>query len=417
MPDLPTPADWLLSLGLASGLGLLVGLQREWVNDPIAGIRTFALVGLLGGLTGILATLFGGWVVAAGLAACAALVVAGNFLAHRNPGADPGVTTEVAVLVVFATGAVAVQGYHWLAVAAAGTSMVLLQGKAALHAMVRKIGENELRALVRLALVGLVILPLLPDREMGYLGVINPFRAWLMVVLIVGISLAAYLAAKFLGGARGTVAAGLLGGLISSTATTVGISRRSASSRGAGPSLAAIALTASSVVFVRVIAEVCLAAPGHAGEILPPLVAMMGWTALVAAASLRAAARDGYPPGAEGPPSDLKGAVLFGLLYLAVLHAVALAKHEFGNAGLYVVAAVSGLTDMDAITLSTARLTAAGHADAGTAWRVILTGGLANLVFKAGWVAALGTGTYRRRTLFGLAAAVGGGGLILAFWR
>lgn len=413
---IPGTAELLKSLGTALGLGLLVGLQREWTRDRIAGIRTFSLVSVFGALSGLLSYSFGGWVIAAALVACASIVILGNLAVMRGPEPDTGLTTEIAMLVMFAIGAAAVLGHRLEAVVCAGTVMVLLQSKEPLHGMVRRIGEADLRELARLVLAGLVILPLLPNREMGYLGVLNPFKAWLMVVLIVGISLAAYLIGKFFGGAKGNLLAGVLGGLISSTATTASVSKRSSAAGVVGTSLAAIVLTASAVVFVRVIAEVVMTAPGQWKALLPPLVAMMAWTGGVAVVAHRIAVHSGHAASEESTPSEMKGAVMFGLLYVVVLYGVALAKQHFGNAGLYVVAAISGLTDMDAITLSTSKLVADGHVDAGTGWRVILLGGLANLVFKAGLVAVLGAQGFRRPTLIGFAAAIAGGGAILAFW-
>jgi uncharacterized membrane protein (DUF4010 family) len=415
LPFSETP-ELLKSLGTALGLGLLVGLQREWERDRVAGIRTFALVTLFGGLSGLLAFSFGGWVIAAALAACASIAILGNLAALRGPQPDAGLTTEISMLLMFAVGAVAVLGHRLEAVVCAGTVMVLLQSKKPLHGMVRRIGETDLREIARLVLAGLVILPLLPNRELGYLGVLNPFKAWLMVVLIIGISLAAYLAGKFLGGTRGALLAGVIGGLISSTATTASVARRSRTTGTVGGSLAAIVLTASAVVFVRVVLEVMVVAPDHWRELLPPLLAMTAWTALVAALAQRHAAKAGHDRGRESTPSELKGAVMFGLLYVAVLYGVALAKEHFGDAGLYVVAAVSGLTDMDAITLSTSGLVADGHVAAATGWRVILLGGLANLLFKAGLIIALGARGFVRPAVTGILAAMLGGAAVLAFW-
>jgi uncharacterized membrane protein (DUF4010 family) len=414
-PFSETP-ELLMSLGTALGLGLLVGLQREWVRARIAGIRTFALVTLFGALSGMLSFTLGGWVIAAALVACAGVVAIGYLAELKQPEPDVGMTTEIAVLLMCVVGAVTVLGYRLEAVVCSGTVMVLLQSKQPLHGMVRRIGESDLREIGRLVLAGLVILPLLPNREMGYLGVLNPFKAWLMVVLIIGISLAAYLAGKAFGGSKGALLAGVLGGLISSTATTASVARRSRAAGTAGRSLAAITLIASSVVFVRVIAEVILAAPGAWQAMLPPLLAMTGWTALVAVVAHRVAAKAGHAAAEESTPSELKGAVMFGLLYVAVLYGVALAKEHFGTAGLYVVAAISGLTDMDAITLSTSGLVQSGHVDAATGWRVILLGGLANLIFKAGLVLVLGGKGYVRPTLAGFAAVLAGGAAILALW-
>ncbi|MCW1883846.1 MgtC/SapB family protein [Luteolibacter flavescens] len=419
MPDpetIPGTLELLKSLGTALGLGLLVGLQREWTRDRIAGIRTFALVSLFGALSGLISLTFGGWVFAASLLACVAVLIVGNVTAMREGKADAGLTTEIAVLVMFVTGAATMTGYLVEAVVCAGTVMVLLQSKAPLHGMVRKIGEDDLREIARLVLAGLVILPLLPNKEMGYLGVLNPFKIWLMVVLIIGMSLAAYLIGKFMSGAKGAAVAGILGGLISSTATTASVSRRSRDAGAGSVMMAAIIMTASSVVFVRVIAEVVVVAPSQYKALLPPLLAMMGWTAIVAVVTHRLASKEGAPPKEESAPSELKGAIVFGLLYVLVLYGVALAKQHFGNAGLYVVAAVSGLTDMDAITLSTAGMVNSGHVDPKTGWRVILLGGLANLIFKAGMAVSLGGKGFRVPVISGFAASFAGGLAIFFLW-
>ena len=207
------PTELLQSLATALGLGLLVGLQREWEQNPVAGIRTFALASLFGALCGVMGFAYSGWVIASAFLAFTSMVILGNLSRVREKGPDSGLTTEMALLVMFAVGVITVHGYRMIAVVTAGTVMVLLQSKKRLHGMVRLIGEDDLREISRLVLAGLVILPALPNREMGYLGVLNPFAIWLMVVLIVGISLAAYLAQKFLGGNKGAALAGLVGGL------------------------------------------------------------------------------------------------------------------------------------------------------------------------------------------------------------
>ena len=412
-PETVTLLQWL---GTALGLGLLVGLEREWTKNPIAGIRTFGLIGLFGGLAGVMGTVFGGWIIASGLVACTAMAIMANLAAMRQKEPDIGLTTEFAMLAIFAIGALAGLGQLAPAVACAGTVMVLLQYKQPLHGAIRKVGAKDLKEIARLVLAGLVILPLLPNQEMGPLGILNPFKIWLMVVLIVGISLAAYLVGKFIGGAKSAVIAGVLGGLVSSTAATASVSRRSRAEGSAGIVLAAIIVTASAVVFGRVIVEVVLTAPGQKWAVLPPLAAMMVWSGLVAAATLWIAKRAGQEPGDEEAPSELKGAVMFGLLYVGVLYAVALGKEHFGDSGLYAVAAISGLTDMDAITLSTSGLVASGEVDTKTGWRVILLGGLANLVFKAGLAAVLGTGQFLKWTMAGFGVAVAGGVAILLLW-
>jgi uncharacterized membrane protein (DUF4010 family) len=413
---LPDTAELLQSFGTALGLGLLVGLQREWVQNRVAGIRTFALLSLFGALCGLLGLVYGGWVIAAALIAFVSVVIIGHLAEMKNQEPDSGLTTEMAMLVMFATGIITIHGHRLIAVVIAGSVMVLLQSKKPLHAMVRRIGEDDLREIARLVLLGLVILPTLPNREMGYLDVLNPFAIWLMVVLIVGISLAAYLAGKFLSGTKGTALTGILGGLISSTATTASLARRSRDHGACGISLAAITLIASAIVFVRVIAEVAIAAPAHLQKMLPPLLAMMFWFGLVAAIAHRISEKSGKHVADESPPSELKSAVIFGLLYAVVLLVVAAAREHFGDSGLYIAAAISGLTDMDAITLSTSRLVSTASLDTNTAWRMIIVGGMANMLFKAGLVLVLGARAFIKPVLLGMGVSLLGGVALLALW-
>jgi uncharacterized membrane protein (DUF4010 family) len=413
---LPDTAELLQSFGTALGLGLLVGLQREWVQNRVAGIRTFALLSLFGALCGLLGLVYGGWVVAAALIAFVSVVIIGHLAEMKNQEPDSGLTTEMAMLVMFATGIITIHGHRLIAVVIAGSVMVLLQSKKPLHAMVRRIGEDDLREIARLVLLGLVILPALPNREMGYLDVLNPFAIWLMVVLIVGISLAAYLVGKFLGGTKGTALTGVLGGLISSTATTASLARRSRDHGACGISLAAITLIASAIVFVRVIAEVAIAAPAHLQSMLPPLLAMMFWFGLVSIIAHRISEKSGKHVADESPPSELKSAVIFGLLYAVVLLLVAAAREHFGDSGLYIAAAISGLTDMDAITLSTSRLVSTASLDTSTAWRMIIVAGMANMLFKAGLVLVLGARSFIKPVLLGMAISLLGGLALLALW-
>ena len=408
--------ELLLSLGVALGLGLLVGLQREWENNRLAGLRTFALVSVSGALSAILAGEHGEWVMGAALLCLGALVSVGHLVAQRVESPDPGLTTVVAMFVMFMVGALTVYGYLTVSAVVSGTVMVLLHEKESLHRFVHRIGAKALREIARLVLIGLVILPLLPDEALGGNQLLNPFSIWLMVVLIVGISLAAYLASCFLGNATGAVVAGVLGGLISSTATTVSAARHSKQDVSRARSLAVIVLIAGSVVFVRVMVEVALVAPSHAWAILPPLGAMMVFSVVAAAVAHRAMLRAEVSQADAQPPSELKGAVVFGLLYVLVLVAVSYAKDHFGDAGLFTVAAFSGLTDMDAITLSTAGLSQQGALDPTTAWRVILTGGLANVVFKAVLVSVMGSRELLKPALIGFGAILLGGMAILLFW-
>lgn len=418
LADLSMPAtpELLKSLGLSLGLGLLVGLQREWAQNGNAGIRTFALITVFGALSGLLGIAFGAWTIAAGFIGLTSIVVLGHLAELKRKDPDLGLTTEVAMLVMFATGVAAMLGHRVESAIVAGGVMVLLHSKDPLHDMVARIGRNDLREIARLVLLGLVILPLLPNREMGFFGVLNPFSIWLMVTLIVGMSLTAYLVGKFVDGKKGAVLTGVLGGMISSTATTASLARRSREEGSGGILLAVVVTIASTVVFVRVTVEVAVAAPGQAKELLPPLLAMMAWCSLVGAVLYRFSSKSGLAFAGDKAPSELRSAIVFGLLYAAVLVVVAAAREYLGESGLYLAALLSGLTDMDAITLSTAKLVGSGHIESDTGWRMILVGGLANLVFKGGMAALLGTGDFVRPLLCGFGAMLAGGVGILLLW-
>jgi uncharacterized membrane protein (DUF4010 family) len=411
--DLPV----LHQLGIAAGLGLLVGLQRERSASRIAGIRTFSLITMLGVLCGVAAQSYGGWVVAAGLVGLAVLAGVANVVQIRSAELDPGMTTEVAGLVMFMIGVALTAGLVLEAIVAGAGVALLLHWKAKLHSFAGRIEPEEFDSLMRFILITLVVLPVLPNQGYGPYGILNPFRIWLMVVLIVGISLVGYVAFRLFGAKLGTLAAGILGGLISSTATTISYSRRSRERPERSPAAALIVALASTVVFARVLIEIAVVAPSMMRATAGPIVAMMGVMLLVCVALYAAGigSRE-LELQDEDPPSELGSAVMFGLLYAGVLLAVAFAKQHWGDQGLYAVAAISGLTDMDAITLSTAELMRAEELPPSTGWRLILVGSLANLVFKGGIVAALGDRALRRRISIAFTVALVGGAGILFLW-
>jgi uncharacterized membrane protein (DUF4010 family) len=407
--------DPFLQIFVALGLGLLVGLQRERVDPAIAGIRTFALITVLGTLAALLGRSFGGWVVAVGLLVAAALVMSGNLVRIPRGDADPGQTTEFTAMVMYCAGALVVMAPLAVSVVLVGAVAVLLHLKEPLHRFVGRMGEGDVRAIMQLVLLALVILPVLPDRPFGPYQVLNPYQIWWMVVLIVSLSLAGYLAFKLFGANAGSVLSGVLGGLISSTATTVSYARRTKDSPESARLAALIITIASAVVFGRVLVEMAAVAPAYLIEMGPPIGAMLG-VALVVSLIAWLTGREGEatPPQPENP-ADLKAALVFGALYAGILLAVAFARDRFGTAGLYTVAALSGLTDMDAITLSTSRLVAGGLEPA-TGWRTILVAGLSNLLFKAGIAATLGSRGLLGRIALLFGMMLGGGGLILWLW-
>ncbi len=262
-------------LGIALGLGLLVGLQRERAASRLAGMRTFPLVTVLGTLCSMLSQGFGGWILGAGFVALAAFAILGNLVELRQGEADPGLTTEVALLLMFAVGAYLVVGIKEVAIAVGGGVAVLLQFKGPLHVVARKLGDADLTAIMRFALISLVILPALPNRAYGPYAVLNPREIWLMVVLIVGISLAGYIVYRFFGEQAGIVTGGILGGLISSTATTVSYARRTSTSPASNRAAAVVIIVASTIVFGRILLEIGLVAPSFLPAAFPPIALLM----------------------------------------------------------------------------------------------------------------------------------------------
>jgi len=404
----------LLHLVLALALGGLIGLERERQEKPLGGIRTFPLLALLGVLAGSLgdALVVAGGVLAVGGLALASLVAN---LEDERPGGT-GITTEVGAVGTYLLGACLASGRVTLAVVAGGSMAVVLHWKEPFHRAVEALGASDMRAVMRLALIGLVLLPLMPDRDLGPGGAVNPFEAWLVVVLIVGFSLAAYVLHRVLGEKVGTVLAGVLGGMISSTATTVSYARRSASRPSSSPRAAVVLALASTVVYARVLVEVSAVAPEHLAALAPPLAAA-GAVMLAASGAGLLWTRGEPDAGApEHAPSPLTTALTFAGIYAVVLVVTEVAREHVGRQGLYGVALLAGFTDVDAITLSVAGMLEKGSLQAGLAWRLILVGTLSNLVFKFACAVGLGSAELRRRLLPLFGAGFLGSVAVLLLW-
>ncbi len=410
------PKTWV-ALGISLGIGLLIGMQREWSHHASSGgIRTFPLIALVGCLSSLLAESYGGWIVAAAFLGVAGVLLAGRQAAITHDATRGiGITTEIAALATFGIGAAVVAGYTAVGIVAGGVTAVLLQWQQPMHRFVQLIGESEFRAITQFVLVALVVLPLLPDQTYGWYGVLNPFRIWLLVVLIMGISLAGYVVYRWLGERTGAVLGGLLGGVVSSTATTVSYARQFPGRSETAPSSALVITLASAAVFPRVGLEIAAVAPELLRHAAVPLALLLLLLLIPAILMYRRLDPAAHPAPEIANPAQLSTAVTFAGLYALIILAVAAVRDHFGEEAVFAVALVSGLTDVDAITLSLAELFRQGNIHADMAWRATLAASLSNLGLKAGVVALLGGRRLFRQILvpFGLALVVG---LLMVLW-
>lgn len=415
-------------LGIAVLLGLLVGLQREHAASGIAGMRTFPLITVLGSLSAMLAAHYGdSWILAAALLGVVAVTVLGHLF--RRQSDQPGTTTDVALLLMFAVGAFVVVGPMSVAVAVGGGVAVLLQFKPELHNIARKLGDEDLRAIMQFVLITCIILPVLPNRNYdplallhlrpalppGPLNVLNPFETWLMVVLIVGMSLGGYISYKFFGRNAGILLGGVLGGAISSTATTVSYARGTRGHPLRAHNASIVILIASTVMYLRVLLAVAVVSQEFLVQVFATVCILMLLTLLPAVALWFRVRRDSAAMPEQTNPTQLKSAIVFGVMYAAVLLALAAAKFYWDGRGLYAVAFLSGLTEMDAITLSTARMSLTDRLVASDGWRLIVVAAMANMVSKAGIAGVLGGWRLMARLVLLLAVPMVGGALLLAF--
>ena len=401
------PLDALYPYLISLAIGLLMGLERERNPSAKAGLRTFSLVALAGTLGAMLSQQTGeAWILAVGLMVMGAMIVAAHL--REAPVDDPGTTTVAAVVVCYALGAMVWYGQVQLAVTLAILSTVLLYFKAELKGVSQTLTRRDLLSILQFAVLSLVVLPILPDENYGPYSALNPYQIWWMVVLISGLSLAGYAALRIAGPRHGALLTGVFGGVASSTATTLAFSRH-AREAGLLDMSAVVILTANWVVLIRLAILTAVMAPGLLPDMARVLAGGLVCGGIVLAIHWRGLeARSKAPVLELGNPTEIRMAFSFGALYAAVLFAVAWLTDWAGHIGAYGVALVSGLTDIDAITLSTLRLLGLDTLDSHQALTAILLALLANIVFKSGLSLSLGGLPLGKRVLPGMAAVAGG---------
>ncbi|HLW15595.1 MAG TPA: MgtC/SapB family protein [Flavobacteriaceae bacterium] len=409
----------LVTLGISFGLGLLVGLQREKTNHETAGVRTFTLIAILGTMAGFLTREFDNPYILPvfGIAVTALMITANLIIAHRDPKPVAGQTTEVAVLLMFAIGAYLVLGNEVIAIIVGGVLAILLYIKETLHKFIDQLKEKDFAAIMTFVGISLVILPILPDKTYGPLDVLNPRDIWLMITLIVGISVLGYFVYKWVGKKAGMISNGILGGIISSTATTVSYARNAATNKNASKIAAFVIVSSVTVSIVRVIIEIGIVVPDKFGELILPFILLFLFMSLVSILLFYVISHDNSEDAMPEPknPAQFKSALLFGVLYGLILLAVAFTEEKFGQEGLYIVSIIGGLAKKDAITLSLAHSIKGGLATE-LGWRLIMTGVLSNFAFKIILVAVMGSKKLTKWIAGTMLLSIVAGLLIMWLW-
>jgi len=388
-------------LTIALFAGFLVGVERGWAERAIeegkrvAGIRTFGLMGFLGALSALLAHEFG--VVFFGFAfASFTLMIAASYWLERKKVHDYGITTEVAAILTYCFGAVAMQGYLTVAAGGAVITAFILGMKPRLHELLSKLGPNEIYGTLKLLLISVVLLPVLPNRGYGPWAALNPYEIWWMVVLIASISFVGYVAMKLAGTRRGLLLTAVTGGLASSTAVALNYARLGRKRPQMHVLLAASVIAASSTMFPRMLLVGTLVQP----DLFQPFVLPLATMALAGIAMAAWYARSSASEVQDGEmlidnPFEIKPALQFGLLLALIMVLAKALQASLGDLGIYVLAAVSGLSDVDAITLSLGRLS---HSDLAldVAAAAIVLAALVNTAVKALIVIVIGGGKMAR---------------------
>jgi uncharacterized membrane protein (DUF4010 family) len=380
--------DILGRMAAALGIGVLIGLERGWSTRElaeghrVAGVRTFGLVSLAGAMAALLAETMGGVVLGLGFVAVIIIMLFGRYL-NVAETKDIGVTTIVAALLTFALGAVAMVGHLGLAVSAGVLAALLLSVKAELHSAIRRIDRQELLAALKLLIMSVVLLPVLPNRGFGPWQALNPFEIWTMVVLICLLSFAGYVGIKLLGDRKGITLAALAGALVSSTAVTITLSRLPDKNRTQVGLVGGAIVLASAIMCARTLVVVAV----FGLSLLPGLAIPLGLACvsglIVGAAFIRSA---GAGPAQHGfslrNPFDFWMAAKFGLVLAVVIVLAQALKEWAGDPGVYLVAGVSGFVDVDAATLSLARM-APDQIPIEVGVGAVLLASVANTLFKA----------------------------------
>ena len=417
MPDFETP---LARLAIALAIGLLIGLERGWSSREekeggrAAGIRTHALSGLLGGVSGQLSSLTDPSVL--GLAFLAFALVTSLFhWAEMRVERSVSATGAVAGLLAFALGAYAVLGDPTIAAAAAVASVILLALKQPLHGWLKRLDWVDIRAVLILTTMTFLFLPVLPDHALDPWGALNPAQIWRYAIFICAISFSGYIATRIFGTRTGITIAALTGGIVSSTATTLTLARFARSDPGTSRLAAGGALLSGAVMAARVLLITSTLAPALLSGIAAPLLTAMAVQLLIGGLYLNHGEPAQTPPMNLHNPFDLLSAFQLSALIGFILLVTAITLQYLGESALLALAAVSGIADVDAITLSLAGM-ADGAAEPQTLMLGILIAASTNALTKIGISAFIGGQSIALWFGLGTLIAVGSGAAVLILW-
>lgn len=405
----------ILHISLALAVGLLIGVERGWQErgskkgSHIAGLRTFGLIGLLGGIWGILSSQLGEVLLGFSFLAMTALLVSAYVL-NRSHSEDRGITSLVAALITFSLGVMAVKGFENIAVACAVVTASLLSLKNRLHRWIETLEQQEIHAALKLLLISVVLLPVLPNQGYGPWQALNPYLLWWMVVLIASLSFAGYFSIKLTGARQGIMLTSLFGGVVSSTALTLYLSKLSRA-KTLQRILAAGVIVAAATMFPRVMIEVAVINPELLKILWLPMSGMMlisyGYAYFLWRKNSDVSKLEYEPKN----PFELGSAIRFGLLLAVIMLSAMAIRHWFGDAGLYALSAISGVIDVDAITLSIAKMTTqALPLEVGG--KAIILAVIVNTLVKMGLVITLGASLLKKYALPGYLLTVLMGGVV-----
>lgn len=401
----------ILRLALALALGLLVGMERGWhtrlekEGSRVAGFRTFGIIGLLGGVWAELATFVSPVILGFGFLGFVAVITAADVQARRATG-DVGATTVIAALATFGFGALATTKAMELAVAGTVMMTLLLGTKVTLHHWLEKIEEKELIAGLKLLVMTLVLLPVLPDKGYGPFDALNPYKLWLMVVLISALSFVGYVAMRMMSDRKGLIVSAAAGGLVSSTAVTVSHSKLARENPKEARLVGGTVIIASAVMYLRIPILAGVVMPNVGLGVLMPMLGGALTCLAIAAFLLRGSKTTGQETSLQVTnPLEFSIALRFGIFLAIVTLAARAANHWFGSGGIFALAGLSGLSDVDPITLSLAQMSS-GSVTLSTAVIGISIATAANMVTKAVISIVAGGRSLARYTVPAMAASV-----------